>query len=55
MNQCEICAEMGCDDCANCYLGNPCIGCADYDRVNNTCMSNGGCAEGSEDYGHKGN
>lgn len=28
MTQCEICAEMGCsDNCENCSLGNPCLGC----------------------------
>ena len=28
MNPCELCEEYGCHNCA---LGNPCIGCADYD------------------------
>ena len=32
MNQCDICEEMGCKDCMNCYLGNPCLGCEDYDK-----------------------
>ncbi len=45
MSQCDICEEMGCKDCANCYLGNPCLGCEDYDREHDSCTSNGGCAE----------
>lgn len=45
MTQCEICEEIGCNDCQNCYLGNPCIGCDDYDRETNTCKSKGGCGE----------
>lgn len=33
MDQCEICAEMGCsDNCENCSLGNPCLGCP-HDNV----------------------
>ena len=45
MNLCEICMEMGQDDCENCYLGNPCIGCDDYDEVKHTCKSDGACGE----------
>ena len=43
MNTCETCAEMGCKDCMNCELGNPCIGCTDYNKETHTCSSNGGC------------
>ena len=49
MNQCDICAEMGCDDCMHCYLGNPCLGCDDYDQEHNTCKSNGGCGGNRDD------
>lgn len=45
MNQCEICEEMGCKDCMRCSLGNPCLGCKDYDERTDTCRSNGGCAD----------
>ena len=45
MNQCDVCEEMGCKDCINCPQGNPCIDCDDYDRQNDRCKSNGGCAE----------
>ena len=49
MTQCEICEEvMGWTDCMHCYLGNPCIGCDDYDEEYDTCMSLGGCGERSE-------
>ena len=36
MNICEICKE---------YRGNPCLGCADYDIENDTCKSEGSCAD----------
>ena len=49
MNQCDICEEMGCKDCMNCYLGNPCLNCEDYNRQTDTCKSNGGCAERREE------
>lgn len=39
---CENIANM---DCINCYLGNPCINCVDYDIKTHKCISNGGCAE----------
>ena len=45
MSQCDICEEMGVNDCKHCSLGNPCLGCVDYDEYNDTCKSNGGCAE----------
>lgn len=48
MSQCDICEEMGCKDCKHCSLGNPCLGCVDYDEDNDTCKSNGGCAERGE-------
>lgn len=32
-------------DCMNCYLGNPCLGCQDYDKNTNTCTSNGACGD----------
>ena len=34
---------MGTADCQRCYLGNPCIGCGDYDEASGTCKSGGGC------------
>ncbi len=43
MDQCEICHEVGGDDCKYCSLGNPCYGCDDYDIEHDTCKSNGGC------------
>lgn len=46
MTQCEICEEMESSDCKYCSLGNPCLNCEDYDVENDTCKSNGGCAEG---------
>lgn len=48
MSQCDICEEMGVNDCKHCSLGNPCLGCVDYDEENDTCKSNGGCAERGE-------
>ena len=38
---CEFCEE----DCKYCYLGNPCLGCTDYDEEKDICKSNGGCAD----------
>lgn len=49
MEQCDICEEMGCKDCMNCPLGNPCLDCQDYDREKDICKSNGGCAERRQD------
>lgn len=43
MDTCELCAEYGDHDCKQCNLGNPCIGCADYDMWNDTCISKGAC------------
>lgn len=51
MDVCEICEEVGERDCYHCDLGNPCIGCTDYDEKNDICKSDGGCGktmEGSE-------
>lgn len=31
-------------ECIMCQLGNPCLGCEDYDQTNHVCKSNGGCA-----------
>lgn len=45
---CELCYEydLGCNDrCKYCALGNPCIDCEDYDRVNDTCTSEGACGD----------
>ena len=41
---CFQCADLGDDDCMMCPLGNPCLGCEDYDQINHVCKSNGGCA-----------
>ena len=41
---CFQCADLGDDDCKMCPLGNPCLNCEDYDKVNGLCKSNGGCA-----------
>lgn len=30
-------------DCINCPLGNPCLGCDDYDAEKHKCRSNGAC------------
>lgn len=49
MNQCDICAEMGIMDCKMCRLGNPCLGCEDYDLENDTCKSKGGCGADREE------
>ena len=51
MTQCEICQEMGAYDCKYYSLGNPCLDCPDYDDENDTCKSNGGCAD--EEQKHK--
>ena len=42
---CFQCADLGDDDCKMCPLGNPCLNCEDYDKVNDICKSNGGCAQ----------
>lgn len=40
---CDICKEIGECNCRYCELGNPCIGCSDYDEANDVCKSNGAC------------
>lgn len=47
MFTCDYCQEVGECDCHHCYLGNPCIGCEDYDQEKDACKSNGGCGEGN--------
>lgn len=42
---CDLCEEYGDHDCKRCNLGNPCIGCADYDPVKDTCKSSGACGD----------
>ena len=39
---CDFCMSDECD-CIMCKLGNPCLGCEDYDQINYVCKSNGGC------------
>jgi len=61
MDACELCYEYENLDCKYrckyCALGNPCIDCADYDRVKDTCKSSGACGDpankwkGTEDEG----
>ena len=41
--ECEICRENGLMDCKDCFSGNPCLKCDDYDYENDKCKSNGGC------------
>ena len=45
MNPCELCEEYGIHDCKRCNLGNPCIGCTDYDMRTETCTSEGACGD----------
>ena len=40
---CDFCQDEE-RDCMMCPLGNPCLNCEDYNKVNGICMSNGGCA-----------
>lgn len=40
----DICDYCPMNDCIMCELGNPCLGCEDYDQINHVCKSNGGCA-----------
>jgi len=40
---CDYCLDEE-RDCIMCQLGNPCLGCEDYDQINDVCKSNGGCA-----------
>ena len=41
-DRCEFCEET---DCRNCPLGNPCLGCEDYDEDEDDCKVNGICGE----------
>ena len=45
MSPCELCEEYGGHACKRCNLGNPCIGCADYDMRNEMCTSEGACGD----------
>ena len=45
---CDECENWGVDVCKLCYLGNPCLGCEDYDEEKDTCKSKGGCSCGTE-------
>lgn len=40
MTECDFCEV---NNCQHCSLGNPCLGCDDYDEENDTCKSYGGC------------
>lgn len=42
MYACDRCEE---ENCKHCSLGNPCLGCTDYDEDNDKCLSNGGCGK----------
>lgn len=50
MNLCDLCEEYGDHDCKHCNLGNPCIGCSDYDMLNDTCTSEGACGDPDKKY-----
>lgn len=39
---CDFCEDEE-RDCRMCPLGNPCLGCEDYDSRSGICKSNGGC------------
>ena len=41
----DICLYCEEHNCMACREGNPCLGCSDYDRDNDTCISNGGCGK----------
>ena len=45
MNVSKLCAECDERDCIHCSLGNPCIGCSDYDEAHDLCKSNGACGD----------
>ena len=46
---CDRCEDAGCKNCENCSLGNPCIGCTDYDEKTHQCASNGACADAEQE------
>lgn len=50
---CELCEEFGDHDCKLCNFGNPCIGCNDYDIVNDYCKSHGACADPDISYNYE--
>lgn len=39
---CDNCFEP---ECGLCTFGNPCLGCEDYNPLDGSCKSNGGCGE----------
>lgn len=43
---CDFCYEK---DCTMCSLGNPCLGCSDYDIVNDVCITKGGCTRNKDE------
>lgn len=45
---CDVCRETGQDDCIRCSMGNPCLGCSDYDEEKDECRSDGACGEGEK-------
>ena len=48
MDVCWTCRETGQEDCIHCSMGNPCLGCPDYDEERDSCRSDGACAEGGK-------
>lgn len=48
MHLCDICRETGQENCIHCSMGNPCLGCSDYDEEKDKCRSDGACAEGGK-------
>lgn len=47
---CDWCEHaQGSDWCLSCRLGNPCLGCEDYDTERDICLSNGGCGRLKEE------
>lgn len=43
---CDDCIDL---DCMMCYLGNPCLGCEDYDTTEQKCTSDGACGKKREE------
>lgn len=49
-NRCDFCEhENGSHYCLHCSLGNPCLGCVDYDLERHLCLSNGACGSSKQD------
>lgn len=46
MITCEFCDDIS--HCRDCSLGNPCLGCEDYDAEDDACYSDGGCGREDE-------